>query len=405
MVMLALLMAINGLNMIDRHMLGLLLPQIKQEVLLSDTQLGLVGGAAFAITYSVAGVPLAMIADRLSRRNLIATGVAFWSVVLAATGRAGNAVQLFLGRMLLGVGEASIMAPSSSLIADLFPGRTRTIAIAFFTAGASVGLMLGYPLVGWLAQTYGWRSAFLGMGLIGLPISLAFVLIGREPLREHQQRTGAAGASGAVPFGEGLGLLARSVPFLLMVGSGICFSVTNSIMNVWTPTFLVRVHHLNLTETGAMLGLYRGLVGIFAAIGGGALVARLAARDRRWPALAPAIMCLLMVPVELLFLWLDAPWAWQLGLILDTVLMSAITPCAFNLLLLIIDSRIRAFGTSIYLLIFSLIGQSLGGAAVGMLNDRLMPVYLDDAVRLSMTVSPVMIGLSGLFLLALSRRL
>lgn len=401
--MLILLMIINGINLVDRNMFGLLLPEIKREVLLSDAELGLLGGPAFALTYALSGIPIAMIADRFSRRNLIAAGVTFWSAAIAATGKATDALGLFGARMVLGIGQASNMAPSSSLIADLFPNRSRTIAVSVYTSGGPLGIMLGFPFIGWMAQAHGWRAAFLAMGLLGFAVALLLLLIGREPLRAHHQQARQTGNT--VPFVASLTLLARSTPFVLLVMAGVCLSVTNTVMNVWAPTFLTRVHHLNLRETGDLLGLYRGFLGVFAAILGGVLVSRLTHRDPRWVAWAPAILCLLMVPAELLFLWSDSGAGWQAGLIADTILMSAATPCTFALLLLIVDSRIRAFGAAVYLLIFSLVGQSIGSVAVGLLNDWLAPEFREGAIRISMTLSPWAIGMTGILLFILSRKL
>lgn len=400
---LAMLVAINGLNMVDRNMFGLLLPAIKRDVMLTDAELGLLGGPAFAITYALSGVPIAMLADRLSRRNLIAAGLTFWSLATVATGRAGTAVQLFAARMFLGVGEASNMAPSSSIIADLFPGKRRTLAVAVYTSGGPLGITLGFPFIGWLAQQHGWRVAFVTMGLLGLVLALAFILIGRDPPREHETRGSAKPP--AVPFLAGLRILAGSRAFVLMTLAGVCLGTTHAIMNIWAPTFLGRVHGLDLQQTGTVLGLYRGLLGIFSALVGGALVTWLTARHQSWAAQAPAVFCLAMVPVEFAFLWADHPVAWQAALLLDTILLNATTPCTFALLLMIVDSRIRAFGASIYLLVFSLIGQSVGSLCVGMLNDWLAADYGDLAVRFSMSLSPMAIGLCGLLLLLLARNL
>lgn len=402
--MLLLLVAINGINLVDRQMFGLLLPQIKADIQLTDAELGLLGGPAFAITYALAGIPLAMLADRISRRNLIAVGLVVWSAAIGFTGKAADAMQIFVARMLLGAGEASNMAPASSLIADLFPDRRRTVAVSIYTSGGPLGIMVGFPAIGWLAEAYGWRSAFLVMAAVGWAVALLLLWIGREPVREHLREANSAGLE-RLPFFDGLGLLGRSRSFVLLVAAGLCLSVTNTVMNIWSPALLSRVHGLDLSETGAVLGLYRGLLGVFAAVLGGILVAWLTEKDRRWAAWVPAILCLLMVPAELVFLWADGAIGWQAGLFADTLLMSAVTPCSFALLLMIVDSRIRAFGAAVYLMIFSLIGQSFGSVAVGMLNDRLDESYGDAAIRFSMTLSPLAIGLCGVLLWLLAPRL
>ncbi len=401
--MLMLLVAINGVNLVDRNMFGLLLPAIKQDIALSDAALGLLGGPAFALTYALSAIPIAMLADRTSRRNLIATGVALWSVAVAATAAAAGAMQLFVLRMVLGVGQATNMAPCSSLIADLFPGQRRTLAVSVYAAGAPLGIMLGFPFIGWLAQTHGWRGTFVVMGAVGLILAVLLVAIGREPMREHQ-RAGAAKHE-VVPFFAGLRQLWGNRAFVTLVLAGVLFSITNTVMNVWAPTFLNRVHHLDIKETGAFLGLYKGLFGIFASILGGWLVSRLSNADQRWVAWVPAILCFAMGPAELLFLWSGGSIGWQVGMVLDTLMVSAVTPCTFSLLLMVVDSRIRAFGAAVYLLIFALVGQSVGSYLVGLLSDALAAEYQEQAIRIAMTISPIAIMLCGLALLALSRRL
>lgn len=400
---LLLLAAINAVNLIDRNMFGLLLEDIKRDIALTDAELGLLGGPAFAITYALAAIPLGVLADRYSRRNLIAAGLTFWSVVTALTGQAANAIQLFAARMFLGVGEASNMAPSSSLISDLFPERRRALALAVYTSGAPIGITIGFPLIGWLAQDYGWRVVFLVMGVLGVALAIALLLIGREPVREHMRKSNAP-----VPMKEYLkhwGELMRSRTFLLLTLAGVCLSVTNTIMNVWAPAFMHRVHDLDLRETGALLGLYRGMPGVVASILGGYLVSRLTERSPAWLARAPAILCIGMCAAELLFLWSPTSLGWHAGLIADTLLMSAAVPCTFALLMFIVDSRIRAFGAALYLLVFSLVGQSFGSMAVGALNDALADQHQQYAIRISMTLSPIAIALSGLVLFVLSAEL
>lgn len=398
------LVLVNAVNIIDRNMFGLLLPDIKRDIHLTDTELGLLGGPAFALTYALSGVPIAWLADRIGRRNIIVVGLTFWSAATAATGLAANAIQLFIARIALGLGEATNTAPASALIGDWFPTKSRTVAVAFFTTGGPLGIMIGFPAIGWIAQNYGWQSAFFAMGLVGVLIAGLLLLLGREP----SQISGPISrpkVEEKPKLKPALRQLFGSRAFVIMLLAGVAFSIANTIMNLWVPAFLERVRGLNTEETGAFIGIYRGFFGVIAAILGGYVIAHLTGRDRRWLGWVPAALCLAMAPAELLFIWSGSDLGWQAGLAIDTLLFSIVTPCSFALVLAIVDPRIRAFGTSIYLLVFSLVGQSFGSLAVGMLNDSLHQNLGEEAIRYSMMLAPAGMAVSGLFLFLLAREL
>lgn len=399
-VSLLILSGIVGLNTVDRNMLGLLLPQIQQDIAMSDTELGFLMGPAFVIVYSLAGVPIAYLADRTSRRNVIAAGLAFWSVVTAATGFAQNMWQLLLARMALGVGEASNMAPTSALIGDMFAGRWRVMAMAVFSAGGPLAIMLFYPLIGWIAANYGWRPAYPVMGLIGLVVALLTLWVVREPARE----AAAKPAHEKTGFAKSSLEILKSKSFLLLCASGVMVSINYSALLAWLPTFMLRVHGLDAEATGALLGVYKGFVGIAATIGGGLVVTWLMRFDRRWLAWAPMLFSLLMIPAQLLLLLADQPLWWHVGLALETIGMQGITPALFALLITLLDSRVRATGAALYLLIFNLIGQSVGPLAIGALNDGPLAGSGSEAVRYSLLTAPVVIAIGAalLFLLSLS---
>jgi len=400
---LLILSGVVGLNTVDRNMFGLLLPQIQQDIALSDTALGFLMGPAFVIVYSLVGVPLAWVADRTSRRNIIAAGLAFWSLVTVATGFARSFGHLLAARMALGVGEASNMAPTSALIADLFQGRGRVLAMAIFSAGGPLAIMLFYPVIGWVASEHGWRLAFPMMGAVGLAVAALTYFIVREPPRQ----TSRSGTSGDQPaIGEALGDVFASREFLLVCAGGTMVSINYSALLAWLPTFMLRVHGLDAEATGILLGTYKGLVGVGATIAGGLLVTWLMRFDRRWLAWAPAGFCLLMAPAQLLLLLAVDPFWWHVGLALETILMSAVTPALFALVLAMFDSRMRATGTALYLLVFNLVGQSVGPMLIGLLNDGPFAAEAEAAVRYSLLAAPaaIMFGALLLFMLALVMR-
>lgn len=399
-VSLLILSAIVGLNTVDRNMLGLLLPQIQRDIAMSDTELGFLMGPAFVIVYSLAGVPIAYLADRTSRRNVIAAGLAFWSAVTAATGFTQAMWQLLVVRMALGIGEASNLAPTSALIGDMFNGRWRVMAMAVFSAGGPLAIMLFYPLIGWIAATHGWRPAYPVMGLIGLAVALLTLAVVREPPSEAPAKPAADEAD----FSKSALEILKSKSFLLLCASGVMVSINYSALLAWLPTFMLRVHGLDAEATGNLLGLYKGGVGIAATIGGGIAVTWLMRFDRRWLAWAPMLFSLAMVPAQLLLLLADQPVWWHVGLALETVGMQGITPALFALLITLLDSRMRATGAALYLLIFNLIGQGVGPLAVGALNDGPLAAMGSEAIRYSLLTAPLVIavGAALLFLLSLT---
>ncbi|MEO9132542.1 MAG: MFS transporter [Sphingomonas sp.] len=391
------LSAIVGLNTVDRNMFGLLLPAIRTDIPLSDARLGFLMGPAFVIVYSIMGVPLGWLADRTTRRSIVAGGLAFWSGVTIAIGFAGNFVQLLASRMALGAGEASNMAPTSALIGDTFQGRSRVPAMAVFAAGGPLALMVFYPLIGWVAQSHSWRAAFITMGVIGLGVTVTMLAVVREPKRALTERR-----EGSVPFRTAAGTVLRSRPFWLMVVAGTLLNINYSAMIAWLPTFMERVHGFDAQETSVLLGAYKGGVGVVATLASGFLVAFLMRYDRRWLAWGPVTCCLVMVPAQLFLLLSDQPLWWHVGLAIETAAMAAITPCAFSLVLALLDRRIRATGMAIYLMIFGLIGQSVGPMLVGVLNDGPLSGFGTQAVRYSLLTAPAMILLSALFFILLA---
>jgi len=396
---LAILSGIVGLNTVDRNMFGLLLPQIQRDIPMSDTELGFLMGPAFVIVYSIAGIPIAWLADRTGRRNIVAVGLAFWSLVTAATGYAASMMQLMAARMALGVGEASNMAPTSALIGDMFRGRSRVMAMAAFSAGGPLAIMLFYPLIGWISVQHGWRPAYPVMGAIGLVVALLTLLVVREPDREG----GGEGDADQPSFSRSWLAALRSRPFVLLCAGGTMVSLNYSALLAWLPAFMLRVHGLDAAATGALLGTYKGMLGVVATFAFGLGVTLLMRADRRWLAWAPALACLMMVPAQMLLLLADNPVWWHVGLAAETVLISGITPCLFALLVTLLDPRMRATGAALYLLIFNLVGQSAGPLAIGALNDGPLATLGDEAVRYSLLAAPAAILLGAVLLLVLSR--
>jgi MFS family permease len=284
--------------------------------------LGLVTGIAFVLLYSVLGVPIAWLADRYNRRNIITFGLAFWSLMTALTGFVGSVWQLAMARFLMGAGEACAMPPSNSIIADLVPPRRRPLAMAIFGTANSLAFIIFFPIAGWVAQHYGWRAMFLAMGAPGLLVALLFITTVREPVRQSH----AVEARAARWRGDGRGDPARygravSQPLVCLGISG-CDADGGQCLGggAWTPTFFARVHHMGLAEVAGTVGPVRGFVGAAGVLAGGFLIDRLPAHRDVWRLAIPAIACILAGPAEALFLLGDARGLWLSGFVATSFL-------------------------------------------------------------------------------------
>ena len=403
---LAVLCAIFGVNTADRNMLGLLLPQIQRDIPMTDTEVGWLMGPAFVVVYSVAGVPIAWLADRTGRKNIIAMGLFFWSLVTAATGLAGNIWQLLAARIALGMGEATNLAPSSALIGDMFHARRRMMAMAAFTAGGPLSIMIFFPIIGWISTQHSWRLAYPLMGAVGIAVTLLFTLILREPKQE-----GASQESdpNAVPEGEEVQTFFqaattafRSKTFVLLLAGGTLISLNYAAMLAWLPSFFSRVHGLDESQIGGLLGLYKGLFGVIAALTAGLIVTWLMRFSERWLAWAPAIFCGVMAPAQAALLLSDSPVSWKIGLAVETNMLSCVNPCFLALLVTLLPPKIRATGTALFLLIFNLVGQSLGPPIVGLLNDGPLAHFGSQAIRYSLLTAPIVAFIGAMMLLVVS---
>lgn len=265
-------------NFADRQILSILMQPIKQEMQLSDTELGLLSGLAFAMFYSVMGFPIARLADKYSRVNILAICIGLWSFMTALSGMAGNFLQLLAARMGVGIGEAGGHPASHSLIADYVPVERRSSAMGIYALGVPFGLLVGFLLGGWLEQLYGWRTAFLALGFPGVVLAALMYFTLDEPPRGNSQG-GIKQAAETPPVREVVRHMWRIPSYWHMaLGAGLQAFGTYGIYQ-WVPSFLTRSYGMQSGEIGTWLALI---------IGGGGAWPRLPAvifpirRRRRW---------------------------------------------------------------------------------------------------------------------------
>lgn len=382
---LALLTVVYMVSFVDRQILAMLVEPIKSEFGVSDTAMGFLTGFAFVVFYTAAGIPIARLADRVSRKVIIACALALWSAMTAASGLVRSFAQLALLRVLVGVGEAGGNAPSQSLIADYFPPAQRATALSVYAWGVYIGSGLAFLAGGWLVTHYDWRSALIVAGLPGLALAGLVALTVRELPRGHAEQRVADTAG--LPLGEVLRYLARRRAFVLVVAGTSLQSMAGYGVLTWGPSFFARVHAWSWTEIGFTLGWIVLLGGCIGAFSGGWLADRLGAHDRRWYARLPALELGLAVPFLAGYtLAPDGPTAVWFLVPCYTLGAMYVGPM-FAMVQGLAELRMRATAVAILLFFTNMVGLGLGPLAVGMLNDFVFgPVYGAQAIRYSMLV-------------------
>ena len=381
---LGILVVVYAVNFIDRNILTVLLQPIKEEFGVSDTAMGLLTGFAFAVFYTFAGIPIARIADRSSRRTVMAVGIAFWSLMTAASGFARSFAQLAVARVGVGVGEASATPAAHSLISDIFPLAWRTRAIAIYNGGASLGILFGLLLGGWLAQTVGWRATFVVVGLPGLLVALLVRFGISEPPRGVSE---GRVDRGEVPgFGETFAYLLTMPTFRHVALAAALYSVSAYGLLNWAPTFMKRIHDQSYFEIGMQLGLAIGIGGAVGQFAGAALCDRLALRDRRWLVWVPALLGATLAPFYMAFVLADDPGLAILAFVPVTLMNAVYAAPSYTIVQGLASLRMRATASAIMLFVLNLIGLGLGPTLVGVLNDLFEPSRGADAIRLSLVL-------------------
>lgn len=363
----------------DRLVLSILLEDIKAEFALSDTQLGLLTGLAFSLFYVLFGFPFARLADRRTRKSIIAFAITLWSAMTALCGAAIGFWSLFLARMGVGIGEAGSGPAAQSLLADYFRRHELGKAMGVLSLGSTIGTATGLIAGGLLAEAFGWRMAFVLLGLPGIVLGAIIYLTVREPPRGRYAPGGAAEARQR-PLGETVRrLFANKVYLGVMAGWAVQIMIGYAIA-IWMAPVMIRQFELSPAVVGTFLGLAFVAGGIPGPILGGLLTDRLARRDERWRAWLPGIAGLgCIVPLGLAFQQ-DAFWPFlALFVVFYAVFLLTQAPI-LSLIQTSLDAGERAFGVALALFFNNLIGQAVGAGAVGWISDLLGPGQLGTAI-------------------------
>lgn len=366
-------------NYLDRQILGILLPQIQKEFTLTDTDLGFLSGTAFALLYATLGIPVAIFADRMNRRNIVAVSLATFSLMTVLSGYTVQFWQLVLTRFGTGIGEAGTGPSINSVLADLYPPEKRASALAFYSAGLNVGLLLGFFGGGWIAQHYGWRNAFLAAGIPGLVLVFVVMLTVREPVRGTVE--GLADDASTPDIWAVVRHLwsQRSFRWLALATSMSAFGGYAVI--AFVPKFLLVSHHMTQSEIGLALGFLVGVLGALGTYLGGYFADRWGKRDVRNTMFVPIWASFIAVPFGLAFYLIPSTAAALMAAIVPSLVGAIYLGPSYAMTQALVPLRMRARAVAILLFVLNAIGLGLGPLTVGKISDLLRPAFGVDSLR------------------------
>lgn len=380
----AVLAIVYMFNFVDRQILSILLPAIREEFQVGDTVLGFLAGTAFALFYITLGIPIAQLADRVNRRNLLAVAIAIWSGMTALSGVAANIWQLTLARVGVGVGEAGCSPPAHSMIADYYPPGQRSTAMGVYTLGISAGVMLAYLAGGWVVENIGWREAFYIVGIPGLLLAVVVRFTVHEPERGASEKRVDSGVRPSLA--EVLRFLVSRPSFLHMgIAAGLTSFVGYAVIN-FMPSFINRSFGTGLAQIGLWLGLILGIAGGIGFLAGGYIADRIGHGSQR-----RAFNFLSASSLVTLVFFCFVFSAQSLGLCL---LMFVVPNIIGNFYLApvlaqaqsLVSLRMRAVASALILLEINTIGLATGPLLTGMLSDAIAPRYGVESMRYSLLI-------------------
>ena len=414
---LLLLTLVYAFNFIDRQIIGILSPFIQADLGLTNTQMGLLKGFLFALFYTVTALPIAWLADRYNRVNIIATSLAVWSAFTAFTGMAGNFVQIGLARIGVGIGEAGGSPPSHSIISDLYPKEKRSGALAIYALGIPIGLGFAYFVAGIALgnpdSSFNWRNLLIWLGIAGVVLAVVVRLVIREPKRGAQEAKKAGKAPSSPPFIEALKVL-LSIPSWWAMCLGIaCASFAGYAFSTWQIDYLLPFDHQAENPVGFKSMMFTlGFINMFAyGFGtwfGGYLADRFAKKNNNVSAyaLVPMITVLCALPLAVLAFWVPTIWAHMVVVSVFVVFLGMYLGPSFAIAQTLAPINMRAMSTALFFLILNIIALGGGPTLVGILIDVFEPEHGKvHAIRISMTFISVSLILSAISFLFAAKNL
>lgn len=377
------LTGVYAFNFIDRKILVILQEPIKAELGLSDTQLGLLTGFAFAIFYVTLGIPIARWADKGNRKNIVALALSVWSLMTVVCGFVTNFFQLALARIGVGVGEAGGSPPSHSIISDYFPPEKRATALSIYSIGIYIGILLGFVMGGFIAKHYGWRVAFFALGIPGVLYAALVYFTIKEPQKGITDKVVVSAEN--PPMKTVINHLFSKKAFVyLAFGAGL-HTIANYGVGNFFPSFLVRVHSMDILEVGTLLGLTTGIGGGLGTFFGGYMADRLQQKDLRW-----YIWVSLLAGVLNFLPSYFAYFSNNINVVIFSVFMFAFFTAIFigptiAVTHSLVGAKMRAFSSAVLFFILNIIGLGLGPLGIGMISDYLSPTMGVESLRWAFT--------------------
>lgn len=393
-VALAVLFLIGVFNYLDRTIIGILQIPMKAELGFSDTQLGLLLGASFGLVYTTLGLPLGRLADRTSRKGVLAGALILWTGLTTLTGFARSYSGLLACRVGVALGEAGCAPITHSLISDYFPKHRRATAVSLWALSLPLGILLGFLLGGWLSTALGWRHAFLYVGLAGMLLAPIMLIVLREPTRGAFD--GVAEAQPLPPVKQVLRVMWNCRSYRLILAATALHLFAFYAVSTWLPQFYARAHGLSIKSVGVYMALIGGVGGFIGMACAGYLSDRFGSRDARWYVRLPAIASLLLAPLNLLQLYSPS--------LMTSVVVGMANGALFQIYFApmiattqsLMPSRVRTFTGAFYVFFVNVFSMSLGPLVVGLLSDRLGGG--PDALTLAMSVCLVgTVAASGIY--------
>ena len=375
---LALLTGIYAVNVIDRFVVSIVTEQLKMVFHVSDAWIGILSGVGFALVYAILGIPIAYVADRKNRRNIVAGSLALFSAATLACGVAARFSQLLIARLAVGIGEAGTSPPSHSMISDLYGPKSRATALGIFSMGPNIGMLTAFVFGGWITGVFGWRATFLTAGVPGILLTLLLLFTVNEPIRGLHD-LGYSQSAVAPTVSEVFRFLSRRRSFVHLTVASALWCFVGYGTTQWAAPFLIRAHGLDVKVVGTIVGRFLGIGGGAGALIGGLLGSHLGALHPRYYMLAPMVASLLALPSSLgFFLIHPTPLAIAFFAIPSMATTFFFANCLAAMQSLV-PVRMRAMTSAIYLSAVTIIGLAFGPTTVGLLSDFYRRAWIDTS--------------------------
>jgi predicted MFS family arabinose efflux permease len=373
------LMLCQTLGAMDSKVLFILVEALKRDLELSDTQIGLITGPAFSLTYAISAIPISKLSDRGVRVHVIGGAIVFWSALTALGGFALGMKTLLLSRIGVAVGESALTPAAHSIIADYTDKATRPKAIATYSLGLAIGTFLALSLGGFLNDQFGWRMTLFIIGATGILLCVLVLTTVREPARE--QATGAR----ELPKGDIRSLL-RNKPIRNLMLGGAVLGLSSGALGAWAPAYVMRTFDLSATATGASFGAAAGGTAILGILGGGFIGGWLA---HRGPRSAYNVLALAFIVAMLAQIGSLLTSNYPLFIILTALsifLVAFYLAPTYSTIQSAVDPSARSFAAAVTMFCISGVGMASGAFVCGLFSDLLQPYYGDDSLRAALII-------------------